>query len=336
MLPMQNDSYDQVIDQFEVAWTSLSVSSNDTTYYIESTDFPMSVFLDSTVTFTWIPTDLFDELAGIFGAVYENTTESWMVDCTTGNSSITINFGFGNGAKTIEVPDVELSYPCFDFDGHLCNISNGVGPQCYFGVQPTNADLVITFGQTFLRSAYVLYDLDTLHVGLAQATINSTESEMLQYYPAGQNPRINTWTAGPNVSNYSSIANGSVTAIATSSGWAAYDAYAFGYDAVPTLEAASLVPLTATPTGIPGLGTSSSSSFASSTTSVTSTQSWLNVGGGQAPSTTYSITAPPISSITAVTTPASSTSGANRLHQQVPAWWTVAAAMILIFISSRL
>jgi hypothetical protein len=39
---------------------------------------------------------------------------------------------------------------------------------CVFGFEAAEANKVISFGDTFLRSAYVLYNYDSYTIGLAQ------------------------------------------------------------------------------------------------------------------------------------------------------------------------
>jgi hypothetical protein len=48
-------------------------------------------------------------------------------------------------------------------------IDPGIG-FCFFGVLPSTYSQNITlFGDTFLRNAYVVYDLEDLQIGIAQA-----------------------------------------------------------------------------------------------------------------------------------------------------------------------
>lgn len=50
---------------------------------------------------------------------------------------------------------------------------NGI-EMCQFGIYSAapSDNLPTTLGDTFLRSAYVVYDLDTNHVGIAQAVLD--------------------------------------------------------------------------------------------------------------------------------------------------------------------
>lgn len=51
--------------------------------------------------------------------------------------------------------------------------------KCQFGIEPAGKNPVL-FGDTFLRSAYVVYDLDNQQVSIAQTDFNATTSNILE------------------------------------------------------------------------------------------------------------------------------------------------------------
>jgi len=55
-------------------------------------------------------------------------------------------------------------------------------PACLFGVSPAGS-MVSVFGDTFLRSAYVVYDLDNNEISLAQTNFNSTGTDIVEIVP---------------------------------------------------------------------------------------------------------------------------------------------------------
>jgi hypothetical protein len=82
-----------------------------------------------------------------------------MVSCDLGSGFV--NFGFGSTTQVIiSVPFSEIAVPNF--------IDNTGG--CVFGFEAAKANNVISFGDTFLRSAYVLYNYDSYTISLAQSS----------------------------------------------------------------------------------------------------------------------------------------------------------------------
>jgi hypothetical protein len=75
----------------------------------------------------------------------------YTVDCGIQSLEGSVDYGFPG--VTISVPFSELALP------------NSGGSVCTFGFYPDTANF---FGDTFLRSAYVVYDLDNKEIGLAQ------------------------------------------------------------------------------------------------------------------------------------------------------------------------
>jgi hypothetical protein len=53
-----------------------------------------------------------------------------------------------------------------------------------FGIAPTGAGTSV-LGDTFLRSAYVVYDLDNNEISLAQSAFNATTSNVIEITSAG-------------------------------------------------------------------------------------------------------------------------------------------------------
>ena len=148
-----------------VEWDSISITGANgaTTQYTSiSRPFPKSGSLDTGFSFTTLPDDILEQFAVVFGGtIYSNGVV--ILDnnpgCTLGQGFV--NFGLGGGTVTISVPFSELAIQ--DTDG-----------TCYLGFQEVGDDPVLSLGDTFLRSAYVVYDFDAMTISLAQATYDST------------------------------------------------------------------------------------------------------------------------------------------------------------------
>lgn len=97
---------------------------------------------------------------------------------------------------------------------------------CQFGILPAGEDGPILLGDTFLRSAYVVYDLDNKQIALAQTKFNATASPNILEIQSGTNgiPSV-TYTASGAVASqtgtvparYSTTANSDFAATALGS-----------------------------------------------------------------------------------------------------------------------
>lgn len=136
-----------IISSFLVSLSSLSATYKGETTTFTSSTFDGAALLDSGTSLTFVPSAIYAELANYFGA-----DANRIVDCSLSQTEGYASFGF-NGV-TIQVPFSELS---------LYDSTTGL---CHFGFFDGGAQLIL--GDTFLRSAYVYYDLGNNEIGLAQ------------------------------------------------------------------------------------------------------------------------------------------------------------------------
>ena len=184
MLHLQFDPYTGLKNKFLVPWTSLSLSDSGSVR-LEANGTNQSVplvLLDAGYTFIMVPTTLFDFLKPTFGVI--NNT---YVSCDLQKEDKYLEFGLGgsNGPR-ISVPYSELAIPL----RQPLNSTAGE-PLCQFGLADGGSKETFIFGEAFLRSAYVLFDLDALAAGLAQAKWNSPLSNVREYHGRSKDhPRI--------------------------------------------------------------------------------------------------------------------------------------------------
>ncbi|VBB72053.1 Putative protease precursor [Podospora comata] len=167
---------------FAVAMTSLiavSPSGQDT---LTSKAFPMPVVLDSGTTLSYLPTDLALQVWTEVGALYSPEFELAVLPCDMQNSEGYFSFGFGGPSG----PQINVS-----MDELVLDLTSGRAPvfntgpykgmdACEFGIQNFSSAPYL-LGDTFLRSAYVVYDLVNNQVGLAATDFNSTESNIVPF-----------------------------------------------------------------------------------------------------------------------------------------------------------
>ncbi|KAJ5377433.1 uncharacterized protein N7496_004842 [Penicillium cataractarum] len=200
-MPIQPDAQSGQITSMTVAWTSLSITDpTQGTQTLTSSSFALPAVLDSGTTLTYIPPDLYNELASFANVMSFEGMDTGLVECEAMQQyKGTLDFGFvGSGGPVISVPFSELSYPYTDETGNPLSFDNG-NTACYFGLAPTQDDTLILFGDTFLRSAYVVYDLDREEIAIAPTVFNSDVTNIVEIGGPGSSATP-TWHVASSVS----------------------------------------------------------------------------------------------------------------------------------------
>ena len=139
----------------------------------------LPVILDSGTTLTYLPDSVLNPIISGIGAINSEELGGLVVPCSQACSSATFNFGFGgNGGPSIAVSFAELVYPLYLEDGSVPTLENGK-TICGFGMASGGPGPYL-FGDTFLRSAYVVYDLTNNQIGIAQTNYNATDSNIVE------------------------------------------------------------------------------------------------------------------------------------------------------------
>ncbi|CAN8096469.1 unnamed protein product [Discula destructiva] len=114
----------------------------------------MDVFLDTGATLSLFPPELTTAIATDFGSPTADSDGYYQVDCSYNDMNGTVNFAF-NGV-TIKVPYSEL----------IRESSSGAGRSCMLGVGASSTFTLL--GDTFLRAAYAVFDLDNNAIHMQQ------------------------------------------------------------------------------------------------------------------------------------------------------------------------
>lgn len=200
IVPILPDSETGNYSSFTVALTGLSFTSSNGTSYDQSLSGEggsLDSVLDSGTTLTYLPdalaTELFDAIGAYQYSDYSSSSAIALVDC-----KLDAEFSFRiNGTTSITVPADELVIDAFA--GYQDSLPSSVpfDETCLFGIQSlgdasdesggdddsgsggsTSLFDYAILGDTFLRSAYVVYDLDNLQIGIAPANLNSTSTNI--------------------------------------------------------------------------------------------------------------------------------------------------------------
>lgn len=161
--------------EFIIALTDMGIGNNKTSLFANSN---IPVLLDSGSSLMYLPDNVATALYQRFNARYDSRQQAAFVDCDLANQDGTLDFGFSG--VTISVPYNELVI--------TAAISRGV-PVCILGIGPAG-NSVSVLGDTFLRSAYVVYDLEHNEISLAQTNFNvsASDGEILEITNSTSNP----------------------------------------------------------------------------------------------------------------------------------------------------
>jgi hypothetical protein len=248
-LPIQIDAAAGIYDRYLVTLTSVSIKDDSGTRLLSTSDLSVAALLDSGTTSSVLPDDVAKAIWGGLGAVIAGPNEQ-LVPCSLKNTNAALIFGFGGqGGPSISVPLSEM-------------INNGgITPGATFdngeAVCSLFADSVVNdpsgsiiLGDSFLRSAYVVYDLDNNEIAIGQTVFNATSSN-IKAIPSG--------SGLPGVSSVATEAapTTAATGIPAPAGGAATSAIPSNNPGTPTFALGSGA--TASSTGSSSSGTGSSS-----------------------------------------------------------------------------
>ncbi|POS79998.1 acid protease [Diaporthe helianthi] len=190
VIPVLRDAQTQDFTSFTVGMTAISYAfPNGTTGDASLQGGSLDAILDSGTTLSYFPDSVATPLFEALGAFTYSSLGSvglTMVECSLATSGLELTFRF-NDSVSIVVPADEVVIDAFG------PIEGNIPPEipleqpCLFGIQnsgdslPSEGARQIDFallGDTFLRSAYVVYDLDNNEIAMAQANLNSTDTNV--------------------------------------------------------------------------------------------------------------------------------------------------------------
>ncbi|KAI0548887.1 aspartic peptidase domain-containing protein [Xylaria curta] len=182
---VQKDAKAGQYTAFTVMMTSMLAHSTSGEDTLSSSSFPIPAVLDSGTTLSYLPQDLAEQIWQEVGATYVAGDSQGsgvpVVPCALANNQNYFTFGFGGkGGPAINVSMTELILPLggsgtFDsgpFKGQLA---------CQFGIQNSSDDTSYLLGDTFLRSAYVVYDLENNEIAIAPTDFNATSTNIVPF-----------------------------------------------------------------------------------------------------------------------------------------------------------
>jgi hypothetical protein len=130
----------------------------------------LAVLLDSGSSLTYLPDAMAEAIYEQVNAQYDSTEGAAYVPCSLANNNTALNFTFTS--PTISVAMNELVLEVSSTNGRQLTFSDGT-PACLFGIAPAGSSTSV-LGDTFIRSAYLVYDLANNEISIAQTNFNAT------------------------------------------------------------------------------------------------------------------------------------------------------------------
>lgn len=166
-VPIQKvgNRYSQLI----IALTGVSLGNSSGTHSYSSSSIPAGVLLDSGSSLTYLPDAIVNDIYNDLGVAWESQSGIGYIECSMASKNVNISYTFSS--PTIHVGLDELVIDVGDLYFH-----NGK-KACIFGIVPAGTSTAV-LGDTFLRSAYVVYDLANNEISLANTKFNSTDNDI--------------------------------------------------------------------------------------------------------------------------------------------------------------
>jgi yapsin 1 len=158
--------------QLTVMLTGLQVQDSAGSTGTVYSNVAVAALLDSGTTLTYLPSNVVEAIAATIGATYSDSVGYYVCECDVGTGSAGLKYEF-SGA-TVTVPFSEILFQLTDENGDQATFGNGQ-TACALGLLGSTQ---IILGDTFLRSAYVVYDLENLEISLANTIYNATTSSI--------------------------------------------------------------------------------------------------------------------------------------------------------------
>ncbi|KAH1979617.1 hypothetical protein KXW88_007074 [Aspergillus fumigatus] len=157
--------------EFVIALTGVAFESESHHKTYSSDALPAAVLLDSGSSLTYLPDSIVENIYRDLNVAYEPSSGVGYLPCKLAGNNINITYTFSSPNITVMIDELLLDAGDLRFrDGARA---------CIFGIVPAG-DSTAVLGDTFLRSAYVVYDIANNEISIANTNFNSTEDNILE------------------------------------------------------------------------------------------------------------------------------------------------------------
>lgn len=171
-LPVQKKN--NVYAEFIITLSGMSLSNGGQNTSL-STGLPAPVVLDTGSSITYLPNNLAQAVFNALNVQYSSRQGAGYADCNLAKQNIAVEFVFTT--VTISVPISELIINPSNTDTGNGEPFSGDEQLCLFGITSAQGETAV-LGDSFLRSAYVVFDIANNEVSLAQTNFNSTTASV--------------------------------------------------------------------------------------------------------------------------------------------------------------
>lgn len=168
-LPIQQES--GVYAEFLITLTEISLGNT-----VIASNQAQAVLLDSGSSLTYLPDAITEAIYEQVSAQYSAEDGAAFVPCSLASNTTTLDFTFTS--PTISITMDELVIPATSANGRPLVESDGT-KICLFGIAPAGSSSAV-LGDTFIRSAYLVYDLSNNEISIAQTKFNTTASNVVE------------------------------------------------------------------------------------------------------------------------------------------------------------
>ncbi|CAM1501766.1 Fc.00g037500.m01.CDS01 [Cosmosporella sp. VM-42] len=194
-LPLQSDfqSTSTNITSFSVILGGFEVNGPSSSDNVKLDQINANAILDSGSTICLLPDNQVQDVWDKFDVKNIQNVQVPFIDCAyKGEKGAGYTFDFIFSGKTISIPMDEMVIDAFAeiqdeiaADLQLSQLFKGWDGACMFGIGSAkdygvSSSKFALLGDTFLRSAYVVYDLANEQLGIAQANLNSTSTNIVE------------------------------------------------------------------------------------------------------------------------------------------------------------
>ncbi|KZF21298.1 aspartyl protease [Xylona heveae TC161] len=164
---------DGFYQEFLIGLTGVSITESGKKTTLTASGTAVGVLLDSGSSLSYLPNDVTEEIYNAVGATEDQGVA--FVPCSLAGNDTTIDYTFSSPTISVSMDELVLDAGTDD-QGNPLTFKDGT-PACLFGIaKADNSTLVL--GDTFIRSAYIVYDLTNNEISLAQTKFNTTDNNI--------------------------------------------------------------------------------------------------------------------------------------------------------------
>ncbi|KAF2718542.1 acid protease [Polychaeton citri CBS 116435] len=152
--------------EFFIALTAIGANGDNGTI---ASDVAIPALLDSGSSLMYLPDNITQKIYDATNSQYNSDQGAAFVDCNLAKAAGSLDFTFSGPTIRVDLSELVIE---------AGTDSNG-DKVCILGIGPAG-DSASVLGDTFIRSAYIVYDLTNNEISIAQTNFNTAEDNILE------------------------------------------------------------------------------------------------------------------------------------------------------------